>query len=333
MPPLHDWLLATWYGGVRRGRWLLPLSWLFAAAVAGRRQCWRRGWLASYRSPRTVVVVGNLTVGGTGKTPFVIWLAGQLLARGWRVGIVSRGYRGAGGAARRVTGASSVRDAGDEALLLARRLGVPVAVSRDRPAAVRLLEADCELIIADDGLQHYALQRDIEIAIVDGRRGLGNGRYLPAGPLREPAARLAQVDAVVVNGGGFAWPGALGMTLAPRALVALADGRRLPPRAFAGRRVLGVAAIGHPAQYFLALRELGMEPLERPLPDHAAISAAALEAGAGMPVLMTEKDAVKYRVAAATDAWYLEVEAQVTGDVTGLIARIEAAARRRGAGG
>ncbi len=333
MPRLHDWLLATWYGDGRRGRWLLPLAWLFAAAVACRRECWRRGWLASYRPRRTVIVVGNLTVGGTGKTPFVIWLAGQLVARGWRVGIVSRGYRGAGGAARRVTGASRVADAGDEALLLARRLGVPVAVGQDRPAAVRLLEADCELIIADDGLQHYALQRDIEIAVVDGHRGLGNGRYLPAGPLREPVARLAEVDAVVVNGGGFEWPGALGMTLEPRALVALADGQRLPPRAFSGRRVLGVAAIGHPAQYFQTLRELGMEPLERPLPDHAAISAAVLEAEPGMPVLMTEKDAVKYPAAAATDAWYLEVEARVTGDVTGLMAHIEAAARRRDAGG
>lgn len=333
MARFHDWLQATWYGDGRRGRWLLPCAWLFAAVVACRRALWRRGWLASYRSPRAIVVVGNLTVGGTGKTPFVIWLAERLRARGWRVGIVSRGYGGAGSAARRLDTDSRASEVGDEAVLLQRRLGLPVAVGADRPAGVRLLEQDCDLIIADDGLQHYALQRDFEIAVIDGARGLGNGRRLPAGPLREAAGRLAEVDAVVVHGAGLERPGALVMRLEPRALVAVADGRRQPPQAFAGRAVFAVAAIGNPARFFGTLRDLGMTVRECALPDHGTIAPAVLQAAAGSPVLMTGKDAVKCPATTAADAWYLEVEAQVTGAVEGLLAKIDAVARRRAAGG
>lgn len=333
MPRLHDWLLAIWYGERRGGGWLRPFAAAFTLASRWRRRAYRRGWLRAWRSSRTVVVVGNLTVGGTGKTPFVAWLATELRAQGWRVGVVSSGYRGRVRAAHRVTARSTAAESGDEAVLLWRRLQVPVAVGRDRRAAVRLLEGDCDVIIADDGLQHYALRRDVEIAVVDGSRGLGNGRCLPAGPLREPASRLQEVDAVVVHGGDFAWPGALGMSLMPQAFVALADGRRLPADAFAGRRALAVAALGHPDRFFRMLRRLGVEPLERPLPDHAPIPAATLCAEPGLPVLMTEKDAVKCPAPTRPDCWYLEVAAQLSGDVAGLLARIGDAARRRDAGG
>ena len=154
---MHDWLLATWYGGGRRGEWLQPFAWLFGRAVVLRRCAYRLGLLGRYRSSRPVVVVGNLSVGGTGKTPFVIWLAEELGARGLRVGVASRGYRGAGGRARRLTDADTAVQAGDEAILLQRRLRMPVAIGFSRVEAVRLLEPDCELILCDDGLQHYAL--------------------------------------------------------------------------------------------------------------------------------------------------------------------------------
>ena len=206
---LHDWLLATWYGGTGRGRWLLPLAWLFGGLARLRRTLYARGILGRYRSRRPVVIVGNLTIGGSGKTPFVVWLASELSRRRLRVGVAMRGYGGAGGAARRLTDADTAATAGDEPLMIRRRLSVPVAVAARRADAVRLLEPDCDVILCDDGLQHYALARDLEIVVVDGMRGFGNGRRLPAGPLREPVSRLDEADAVVVNGGGFERPGAI----------------------------------------------------------------------------------------------------------------------------
>lgn len=309
---MHDWLLETWYGGGTRGRWLQPLAWLFAGASALRRLCYRSGLLPRFRSSRPVVVVGNLTVGGTGKTPFVLWLAAALAARGLRVGVASRGYRGAGGAARLVEGHEDATITGDEALLLRRRLRMPVAIGARRADAVRLLEPHCELVVADDGLQHYALHRDLEIAVVDGLRGLGNGRMLPAGPLREPRARLDRVDAVVVNGAGFAWPGALSMKLVPVAAVSLADGSRRPLADFSGRKVHALAAIGNPGRFFAMLREHGLAVEEHPFPDHSAIAAGSLPGNRTGPLLMTEKDAVKWR-GDRRDAWQVEVVAEVDG--------------------
>ena len=309
---MHDWLLETWYGGGQRGRWLQPLAWLFGGLVAMRRAAYRRRLLRRYRSPRPVVIIGNLSVGGTGKTPLVLWLASELTARGLRVGIASRGYRGADGTARRVTEADDAARAGDEAVLLHRRLRAPVAVGAKRVEAVQLLEPDCELILCDDGLQHYALERDFEIAVVDGARGLGNGRLLPAGPLREPRTRFDEVDAVVVHGAGFAWPGGLCMRLVPTDAVALADGARRPLAAFAGRSVDAIAAIGNPQRFFEMLREYGVQAEEHALPDHATIAPESLRRAATRPILMTEKDAVKC-LRRPSDAWYVEVEARVDG--------------------
>jgi len=319
---MHDWVLETWYGTTARGRWLAPLSWLFGAASGLRRAAYARGWLPCYRASRPVVVVGNLTVGGTGKTPFTAWLARQLAARGLRVGVALRGYRGGAREARRLRPGDSAASAGDEAVLLARR-GLPVAVAARRAEAVRLLEPDCQLILCDDGLQHYALARDFEIVVVDGERGLGNGRLLPAGPLREPATRLDQVDAVVVNGTGYARAGALGMDLAPIAVVPLEGGERRSLGDFAGREVIAAAAIGNPARFFATLRSHGLQPEECAFRDHAAIAPAMLPERRGRPLLMTEKDAVKCGGDGWRDAWYVEVEARVQEPgATALVERI-----------
>jgi tetraacyldisaccharide 4'-kinase len=310
---LHDWVVETWYGTSGRGRWLLPLAWLFAGVSRLRRTLYERGWLARYRSPRLVVIVGNLTVGGAGKTPFVIWLGAALARRGLRVGVAMRGYKSTVGKARRLTDADSASAAGDEAWMIRRRLAMPVAVGARRADAVRLLEQDCDVILCDDGLQHYALARDVEIAVVDGMRGLGNGRRLPAGPLREPAARLGEVDSVVVNGAGFDRPGAVRMRLEPVAVVAFRDGSRRPLSEYAGREVVGAAAIGNPERFFAMLRAHGLKVETRTLPDHARFTPALAGAGRGKPVLLTEKDAVKCNGVGWSEAGYVEVAPIVEG--------------------
>lgn len=330
---LQEWLLGTWYGDSRRGSWLLPLAWLFGILTRLRHRAYRYGVFPSYRSRRPVVVVGNLTVGGTGKTPLVMWLAGALAARGLRPGIASRGYRGSGGAARLLTDADDAVSAGDEAILLYRRLQMPVAVAARRADAVRLLEPLCDLVLTDDGLQHYALQRDFEIAVVDGARGLGNGRLLPAGPLREARQRLHEVDAVVVNGSGFSWPGAATMELLPVAAVALAGGERRPLGAFGGHRVRAIAGIGNPARFFEMLRGHGLILDELALPDHAAIPHTALVDGSARQVLITEKDAVKCAGDGLQHVWYVEIGARVAGAAASrIVERVVALVRNRDRG-
>ncbi len=320
---LHDWFLATWYGEPRRGGWLLPAAWLFGGVASLRRALYAWGWLRRYRSRRPVVVVGNLTAGGTGKTPFVAWLARELARRGIVVGVVLRGYGGQGGPARLVSRADSAVSVGDEALLLSRKLAGPVAIARHRADAVRLLEGDCDAIVCDDGLQHYALARDVEIAIIDAARGFGNGRLLPAGPLREPVGRLESVDAVVVNGDGFDWPSSIRMQLEPVAVVSLGDGSRRPLSDYSGRMVTAVAAIGNPERFFGLLRRHGLCVQSRVLPDHAHFSPAKAGDTPGIPLLMTEKDAVKCTGDGWGDAGYLEVEARIDAvAATGLVEHI-----------
>jgi tetraacyldisaccharide 4'-kinase len=306
---MHDWLIETWYGGTRRGAWLLPLAWLFAALAGMRHWLYRRGWLGRYRSTRPVIVVGNITVGGTGKTPLVVWLAGQLEARGRRVGVVSRGYGATGDAARRVGPGDPVAETGDEPALIVRRSGAAVAVGADRPAAVKLLEVDCDVILSDDGLQHYALERDAEIVVLDGARGLGNGWRLPAGPLRESPRRLLQADAVVINGDGTELQGALRMRVEPLRFVGVASGEGRPVGVFAGRRAHAVAGIGNPRRFFDLLASLGVDVDPHPLPDHSVPAPEQIRFTDGNPVLMTEKDAVKCAGMAGPDHWYLEVGA------------------------
>ncbi|MGL4206002.1 MAG: tetraacyldisaccharide 4'-kinase, partial [Aeromonadaceae bacterium] len=251
-------LEALWYRPCR-ALWLLsPLSLLFGLVSLLRRQFYRLGWAQAYRPPVPVVIVGNLSVGGNGKTPVVIWLVEQLQAAGWRPGVVSRGY---GGKAQvyplLLSAQTTAAECGDEPRLIADRCGVPVAVAPKRAEAVKALLAtgQVDVIICDDGLQHYALARDLELVVVDGERRFGNGHLLPMGPLREGLWRLAQVDAVICNGGQAA-PGEYPMTLQPQALRSLLPQSGSLPQ---GARVDALAGIGHPPRFFNTLRQLGYQ--------------------------------------------------------------------------
>jgi tetraacyldisaccharide 4'-kinase len=286
------------------------LSLLYGLVVRVRRFLFRKGWRAAVRLDCPVVVVGNLSVGGTGKTPLVCWLAGRLRELGWKPGIVTRGYGGTLQGERLVAAGDDAAVVGDEPLLLFLRAAVPVAVGRDRPAAGRLLiEAGCNLIISDDGLQHYRLARDCEIIVIDGERRLGNGWLLPGGPLREPAARIGEADGVVVNGPA-GQPGAgLSMRIVADHAVALRGESAAPLSAFAGIVVHAIAGIGNPARFFQLLSAHGVELIEHPRDDHAPLARADIDFPDDRPVLMTEKDAVKCKVYADQRHWYVPVDA------------------------
>lgn len=290
---------------------LLPLSVLYCAVVRLRRSGYQRGWLHTTRLPIPVLVIGNLTVGGTGKTPLVLHLAQRLRAQGWTPGILTRGY---GGAARHwpqmVTAASDPAQVGDEAVLLARRSGCVVIAAPQRVAAGQLAwRHGCDIVLTDDGLQHYQLARDVEIALIDGERGFGNGHCLPAGPLREPPSRLASVDLLLYHGGSG---DGLHMRLLAGAVVNVRQPELTRPlAAFHGQRVLAVAGIGSPARFFAQLTAAGVAIEPRPYPDHHPFTAAEIAAWPPLPVLMTEKDAVKCAAFAGADHWFLAVDAEL----------------------
>ena len=311
------WLERQWYG---RGGWLvplLPLSALFGAVAALRRLAYGAGWLVKEALPVPVVVVGNISVGGTGKTPLVLWLARFLGARGWHPGIVSRGYGGTATGPRPVGCGDDPSVSGDEPLLLARNKVGPVWVGRDRVAAGRALLAahpECDVVLCDDGLQHYRLARDVEIAVVDGARGLGNGWLLPAGPLREGRGRLDRVDGVVLNGGGRCPAGrrpCFPMFLRERGLHNLRTGASAEVAMLKGIRFHAVAGIGNPDRFFDELRGRGLDFEAHGFPDHHGYRAGELEWGDGLPVVMTEKDGVKYAPFASDRHWVLAVAAEV----------------------
>jgi tetraacyldisaccharide 4'-kinase len=314
-------LSERWYQSGARHSLLEPFGWLYGALVAARRRAYEGGWLRSERSACPVIVIGNLTVGGTGKTPLTLWLAAQLRARGYAVGILSRGYGRGGGAVRVVHRDSPWQDVGDEPLLLSRRSGCPTVVAARRVAgARRLIELGARLILCDDGLQHLALARDCEIVVVDGARGFGNGRLLPAGPLRESAARLALADLAVVNGAPqhASLQGAgrlLRMDLIPGAAQPLLEGGlAVPLTAFRDDTVHAVAGIGNPARFFAELRAQGLNLIEHAFPDHHPFRAQDLAFGDARPVLMTEKDAVKCAPFATAQLWYVPVEARFSAE-------------------
>ena len=276
-----------------------------------RRLAYARGLYRSVRLPCPVVVVGNLSVGGTGKTPLVCWLAANLAGRGYQPGIVTRGYGGTSREARRISASDDPREVGDEPILLARRTGVPVAIGRNRPAAARLLaDEGCRVIVSDDGLQHYALARDCEIVVIDAERRFGNGRLLPAGPLREPRrapARRGCDRRQRRRGRGFRRRFACGSMQATRWRCAAGPcGRYRPGRAL---RCMRWPASAARERFFNMLRGRGIEVDGRPLADHARLTASDVDFGDDRPVLMTEKDAVKCRAFAGEGHWYVPVTA------------------------
>ncbi len=320
MPTFPEfWLRPTALSGA-----LLPLAWMFRAATAVRRGLYRRRVLASIRLGVPVIVVGNLIVGGTGKTPLVLALVDELRRAGYHPGVITRGYGGRSRAPAQVSAGEDPAKAGDEAVLLARRGGCPVYAGADRAAAARMLlrlHPQCDVLVSDDGLQHYRLARDLEISVEDAR-GHGNGWMLPAGPLREPARR--HVDARVVNEAAHAfrlseleregpW---FRMSIQPQHFYALeAPGIPLSAEQFTGRRLHAIAGIGEPARFFSLLRAMGLHAAEHAFPDHHAFRAEELDFAACDAVLMTEKDAVKCERLARKDTrrgWYaLQVGARL----------------------
>lgn len=314
-------LVNAWYRGDFWLYLLWPLSLVFRV-VSNLRRVWLQDGAQSL--PLPVVVVGNIAVGGSGKTPMVIALARLLQERGLRPGIVSRGY----GAAtrdfpREISPDDDSEEVGDEALMLRRGLDCPLVIDPDRPRAVRRLSdgGGCDVIISDDGLQHYAMRRDLEIAMLDGRRGLGNGLCLPAGPLRESPARLAWVDRIVFAGepepalaaererAGQSY-GCL--RLRPTAWVHLSSGRSVAPDQLpVAGQLHAVAGIGHPARFFETVEALGYTPECHAFADHHRYVPQDLAFGADATVVMTEKDAVKCADVAPDDSWYLRIEPEL----------------------
>ncbi len=325
-----------WYGKSRPLWPLAPLSWLFQAVAASRR---RKAWEARNEAlPVPVVVVGNITAGGTGKSPLTAWLVAELLSAGWRPVIISRGYGGKSPQYPALVSADSdPSEMGDEPVMLAQATGVPVVVDpiRRRGALWALDQELGDILVCDDGLQHYALPRDVELAVFDGARGAGNGAVIPVGPLREPVSRLSSVDFVVVNGGEFEagqhldafndieHPEIHTMALEPSTLVNLKTGRARPITDLQGQAVRAVAGIGNPGRFFDTLRNLGATVTEAPFPDHHSFKASDLTADAGQWVVMTAKDAVKCRSFAPDNAWVFSVQASLSDEFSrSVISRI-----------
>jgi tetraacyldisaccharide 4'-kinase len=319
----HYWYL--------RSPWLIlltPLSLCFRLLVGLRRFAYRRGLLRTHRLPVPVIVVGNITAGGTGKTPLVAWLAGYLSGLGYRPGIVARGYGGTASSwPQQVRPDSDPAVVGDEAVLLAGLTGCPMAVAPNRYQAAEALVRyhGCDVVISDDGLQHYAMQRDIEVVVIDGVRRFGTGFMLPAGPLREPVARLREVDLVVVNGLGAG--GEFPMKLKTGMAVNLLDETRIRPLTdFQRGRVHAVAGIGNPERFFMSLRSVLGRVETHPFPDHYHFRRNDILFDDDAPVLMTAKDAVKCRRFATGNEWYVPVTAELGRD---FCARLDVLLRER----
>ncbi len=327
---MEQWLNRRWYESRRSFPGLAPLAWLYGI-VEGRRRARAR---PPERLAAPVIVVGNLTVGGTGKTPLAVWIAKALTRRERTVGLISRGYGGAAGAVRVLCAESAWREVGDEPLILYRRSGCVTAVGRDRLAAARaVLARGAQIVVADDGLQNLALARDCAIVVADGARGFGNGMLLPAGPLREPLARLASAEVLVINGASEHpslqtaerhYPAlVVRMDLEPGAAQAVCGIGRRALEAFRGTPVHAVAGIGNPRRFFRTLRAQGLSLIEHPFPDHRPLGAADLDFGDSRPVLMTEKDAVKCAHLADSRLWFVPVEASFgQSDAARLIERL-----------
>ena len=319
------WLQNHWYRTTRLHLILVPISLIFHVLIAFRRELYQNGMKTSERLLLPVIVIGNISVGGTGKTPLTLALAQQLIERGWHPLIVSRGYKSSATYPQQVQPRMSALQAGDEPLLMARRKICPVWIGRDRAATARAalqVHLQCDIVLCDDGLQHYRLQRDVEIAVIDGERGFGTGWLLPAGPLREPVSRLQTVDAVVVNGGTVATgqyamrlEGSVFYNLLDPGQTATADDLRKRTAVSHGSKVHAVAGIGNPQRFFNHLEQLGIAFTPHPFPDHHQYSASDLAFADCEAILLTEKDAVKCASFADARYWVLRVDALVDPDL------------------
>lgn len=335
----YRWIHRVWYEGGRFAWTLLPLSGLYWLVSSCRRLLYRCGFLKTHRVSVPVIVVGNITAGGTGKTPTVIWLARELRARGLSPGIVSRGYGGKPSTSPlRVAADSAADEVGDEPLVLARRSDCAVAVDTNRVRAAMMLADDgVDVIITDDGLQHYRLARDYEICIIDGARGLGNRWLLPAGPLRELPSRLEHVDQLLTNGPmntvedlSVAEQNAVPFDLIATDACRLNGSLKRPLERFSGTIVHAVAGIGNPARFFDLLRGLEIQVVEHPFADHAALTVEDLEFGDDFAVFMTEKDAVKLDRNVDDKFWYIPVEFKMDSSLAlPIVGQIESRLRDR----
>ncbi|MBA3660732.1 MAG: tetraacyldisaccharide 4'-kinase [Gammaproteobacteria bacterium] len=291
---------------------LLPLAWLFGFIVMLRRFLYRHGIMSSYTFSVPTIIVGNITVGGTGKTPFVIWLAHYLTEQGYAPGIVTRGVGGILSNTPHFVQLSDLpQRVGDEAILLQKSVRCPVVICKNKVAAVRALlqQYPCDVVISDDGLQHYRLGRHIEIAIIDEQRGFGNKHLLPAGPLREPIKRLKQVTFQVINGNTKEAT----MSVEARHLVSLYDEETKQFLTnFAHQTVHAVAAIGHPERFFSALRKAGLKVIPHIFPDHYLFKEEDFKFDDRLPIIMTEKDATKCRTFADERYWYLGIAVKIS---------------------
>lgn len=311
---LARWFEDHWYKEMYISAMFMPLSMLYVDVIRLRRFLYQIGIFKQTKLPVPVIIVGNITVGGTGKTPLVISLVELLKQQGYKPGVISRGYAGkANQSAQIVSADSDAALVGDEAVLLAKRCDCPAAICADRVSAARLLldNQSCDVIISDDGLQHYALQRDIEIVVIDGERRFGNGYCLPVGPLREPPERIKQVDLVVVNGGNGLQQNEFAMHCRGEELINLLNGERKPIAEFKPIACHALAAIGNPGRFFKQLALAGIDCTPHAFTDHYAFTAADLNFKDGKPVLMTEKDAVKCHSFAEAKHWYLPVNAEL----------------------
>ncbi len=310
---LERWVNKFWYEDYYLASWLSPLAYLYIDIVRFRRFLYRQGFLKSRRFSVPVIIVGNITVGGTGKTPLVIWLAQQLQQAGFKPGIVTRGYGGnSDHYPLMVDKNTNTEYAGDEAVLIATKTTCPIAAASVRTDAIqRLLETkDCDIILADDGLQHYALQRDIEIIVIDGKRRFGNNFFLPCGPLREPQERVKEVDFVIINGGQPQDEEIL-MTLSADSAINLVtqESKKLSDPYFKNCHAL--AAIGHPQRFFDLLATFGLNTTNHPFADHHPFKKRQINFKDQLPILMTEKDAIKCRKFASEQHWVVPVQPQL----------------------
>lgn len=324
---MAHWLQKQWLGYTCWHISLMPLSWLFGFISFVRKLLYKHGWLKSYRLTVPVIIVGNINVGGTGKTPLVIWLAEQLKIAGYKPGIISRGFGGTTKDIQAVLPNSNPQEVGDEPVLIAKHSNCPVFVSPNRVAAGQALlnaHPECNVLISDDGLQHYRLQRDVEIAVLDGAKGFGNGALLPAGPLREPISRLSSVDALVSNGKATHKSLAKNSTEISFSEMQLESGffynlvdnnLKCDALSFANQQILAIAGIGNPERFFQQLRRLGLNFKSLALPDHHNFKPSDFNQISADIVVMTEKDAVKCISIAQPNYWVLPVVAVISNEL------------------